>query len=477
MRVVASIIFPNRVGGRSKVERLITSPKGLMEALEEFCTFNSEFLRQNPRLPDIYKAGVRYESEPPGQEDWLTYPVLLEDKVGDCLPLSTLVLRDDYEFVPLGQLTPGTRIMGHGGFTTVTDIGVTGEKTILAFELGNGAVLRSSPEHRLFLADGIEVRAEDVKVGQHLLTGCEFPVAGNQPYQPKFASPASGLAPNELAWLIGIYIADGWSEVNRFGISGKDGKPKEAQKLRVKELLAPLGISMRWHERYLSVMDRGFTEFLVQCGGLAPTKRIPTLALSQEQILAILEGLKADGYTTSSGSFIYGTTSQVLALQLRVLHRMIGQSVHIKRWDDHGGLGTHPIYRIGVRTKDDARQRSAKVLSIRELPEELCGDITKDQGRFWLPESDLIVHNCEDLACARVAKLRQRGEHGAKPYLYHKNRLWHVMVQRGDGRIEDPSAVLGMYNPRADISGLSPETKEKMAMVAGIHRRLGMYDE
>jgi hypothetical protein len=98
----------------------------------------------------------------------------------------------------------------------------------------------------------------------------------------------------------------------------------------------------------------------------------------------------------------------------------------------------------------------------------------------WLTYPVLIedrVGDCEDLACARVAKLRQRGEHGAKPYLYHKNRLWHVMVQRGDGRIEDPSAVLGMYNPRADISGLSPETKEKMAMVAGIHRRLGVYDE
>lgn len=167
MRVTARIIFPTKVGGRSHTKRLITSPKGLMEALEELCAFNSEFLRQDPRLPDIYKAGVRYEAEPPGQEDWLTYPILIQDRVGDC----------------------------------------------------------------------------------------------------------------------------------------------------------------------------------------------------------------------------------------------------------------------------------------------------------------------EDLACARVAKLRQRGEVGAAPYLYHKNRLWHVMVKRGNGKIEDPSAVLGMYDPRADISHLTAEAKEKLAMVAGLHRQLRMYDE
>jgi hypothetical protein len=96
----------------------------------------------------------------------------------------------------------------------------------------------------------------------------------------------------------------------------------------------------------------------------------------------------------------------------------------------------------------------------------------------WLTYPILLedgVGDCEDLACARVAKLRQKGEHGAKPFLYHKNKLWHVMVQRENGKIEDPSAVLGMYENRGDGSHLTPESKERMAMVAGLHRRLGYF--
>lgn len=88
MRIAARIIFPDGVGGTFYEERLITSEASLMEALEDLCAFNLAFLRLNPRLPDIYETNIRYQSEPPGQEDWLTYPVLIADKVGDCEDLA-----------------------------------------------------------------------------------------------------------------------------------------------------------------------------------------------------------------------------------------------------------------------------------------------------------------------------------------------------------------------------------------------------
>jgi hypothetical protein len=184
---------------------------------------------------------------------------------------------------------------------------------------------------------------------------------------------------------------------------------------------------------------------------------------------------------------------------------MIGQSVHIKRWDDHGGLGTHPIYRVTVRKTNDeagmnqfARRNSARVVAIREAEEELCCDITTDTGRFWLPESDLVVHNCEDLACYRVAELRELPWHYTRPLPSDKTKIehsdprfpqspvstsgkktapaseknwsgwkkvkggikakpfakwrrgpagnyhYHAIVLLPDGRLEDPSLVLGM---------------------------------
>jgi len=55
--------------------------------------------------------------------------------------------------------------------------------------------------------------------------------------------------------------------------------------------------------------------------------------------------------------------------------------------------------------------------------------------------------DCEDLGCWRVAELREAGE-PAMPRVKFRNvhGFWHYHIQlvRGDGRIEDPSRILGM---------------------------------
>jgi hypothetical protein len=57
--------------------------------------------------------------------------------------------------------------------------------------------------------------------------------------------------------------------------------------------------------------------------------------------------------------------------------------------------------------------------------------------------------DCEDLCAWRVAELRQAGELGAYVTVIKTGpALWHVQVMRGDGRIEDPSRILGMGSTR-----------------------------
>lgn len=60
---------------------------------------------------------------------------------------------------------------------------------------------------------------------------------------------------------------------------------------------------------------------------------------------------------------------------------------------------------------------------------------------------DKRTGDCKDLCAYRVAWLRVFGkEPGAKCYLkFIRPGQWHVQVQRQDGRIEDPSEKLGMY--------------------------------
>jgi hypothetical protein len=56
--------------------------------------------------------------------------------------------------------------------------------------------------------------------------------------------------------------------------------------------------------------------------------------------------------------------------------------------------------------------------------------------------------DCEDLACWRVAELRDRGHEAAKPRVKFRNveGFWHyhIQVEHASGKVEDPSRILGM---------------------------------
>ena len=166
----------------------------------------------------------------------------------------------------------------------------------------------------------------------------------------------------------------------------------------------------------------------------------------------------------------------------------------------------------------------ARVVAIREVEPELCCDITTDTGSFYLPESDLVVHNCEDLACYRVAELRELPEHYERPAPWDKSKTeqadprypqpaqttmtpagpvalsgagddpwagwkkvrggvrakpfakwrrgpggnyhYHALVYLPDGRLEDPSLVLGMGREKAfDAAGMAKKLQQGGAPV------------
>ena len=429
-------------------KRMLFLMEGLVRVnqthLQQFEEFKKRGLVEN-NYPSVYRSGLHYETEK-GTEIWPDIPSLLMGTMGkgtypghwgDCLPVTTLVLRDDYTVAPIGNLVPGDRIMAEGNFTSVTEHAITGEKPILEFELNNGAVFRCSPEHRLFLRDDTEKRAEEIRPGDLLKTPTALFPTAESPLNP------SKLSPSDFAWLLGVYVADGWTDFPRhprFSIAGKDGFKKEDQKRRIQSLMESVGISSRWHERYIAVNDRNLTAYMHECGGHAPDKHLPSLQIGAEQVRSLIEGLAADSSTASSGTITHCTTSEILALQIRILYRMLGQSTHIRRWDEHGGLGKNPIYRITVRQPDDpnhpnSRKNSARVVAIREADPELCCDITTEAGRFYLPESDIVVHNCEDLACYRVAELREL------PYHYERTAPWNKSkIEVADPRYPQPAA-------------------------------------
>jgi len=65
----------------------------------------------------------------------------------------------------------------------------------------------------------------------------------------------------------------------------------------------------------------------------------------------------------------------------------------------------------------------------------------------WLTCAQVFARNagdCEDLCCWRAAELRRAGDDAMVIVIRGGVDLWHVLVERADGSLEDPSTVLGM---------------------------------
>lgn len=85
------------------------------------------------------------------------------------------------------------------------------------------------------------------------------------------------------------------------------------------------------------------------------------------------------------------------------------------------------LYESGVRYRREKREsgRPEEWKTFRKLVRDGFGD-------------------CEDLAAARCAELRERNKIRAVPWLTKRGRTWHVIVKYPDGTLEDPSRKLGM---------------------------------
>lgn len=110
----------------------------------------------------------------------------------------------------------------------------------------------------------------------------------------------------------------------------------------------------------------------------------------------------------------------------------------------------------------------------RAVAAEPCYDLQTSDHYVYLPEHDVTVSNCDDLACWRVAELNERMGVAAVPYIrlhadlirdvndgnVRPRHLYHILVRWPEGLasypdtvyvdpdtgayLEDPSAILGM---------------------------------
>jgi hypothetical protein len=81
-RVTFCLNLYNRESDRPIAHRAVT------HMLRALTLIGVDYLRHHPETPNLYSSGVRYEEEPPGQEDWQDIPTTLELGYGDCEDLA-----------------------------------------------------------------------------------------------------------------------------------------------------------------------------------------------------------------------------------------------------------------------------------------------------------------------------------------------------------------------------------------------------
>lgn len=122
-----------------------------------------------------------------------------------------------------------------------------------------------------------------------------------------------------------------------------------------------------------------------------------------------------------------------------------------------------PFLEAGTRINEELRKlRRFAPLYASGVPYEV-----EPPGREDWNTSDVLRAvrrgiDCEDLAMDRAAELRAAGERGARADTYVSrerpdgSRVWHAIVRRADGTIEDPSAHLGMRVRRGHLGDGTP---------------------
>ena len=457
---------------------------------------NRRYLRKHPETPRLYEADISYRRETT-VEEFNSIPVILKAGGGDCFPVGSLLLRDDFTLLPVEELRAGSRIWGRDRWSAVERVWYKGILTLDAIRLNNGSTVRLTPDHHVYIAvcrehEGSErskpcschLDARDIR--RITVAELEPDMVLVAPERLPFGKKTLDLG---MAYVDGLFIADGWCSHNAdFAISGKDGHPKEEQKREVAAICERLGIPTRQHERYITVKDSDWALHMQQMGGHAWEKHALWLDLEEGSAANLLRGIMADSGKNHCGSRTFTTTSRLLAVQVRVLHKMFAVTCGYSYIENHGGLGDHPIWRLSTR---EPKVHAEKLLRVKEIEREVisapCWDIATDDHYVYLPEHDVTVSNCDDLAPWRVAELIERDHEPARIYITcaetqdgmgEAKRLYHIRLKRADGTIEDPSEVLGMHRPLPDgwmpVDGVADLEAARLASKLWRLRRQGV---
>lgn len=345
----------------------------------------------------------------------------LKVKYGDCFPASTLLLAEGHTLLPIKDVMPGMRVWGRDRWSLVEAVEDKGVLPVTHIRLTNGSTLRLTEGHKVYVEKcrvhgvGCSLKNPSCEsVGQERLRVSELR-EGMVLISPDRIPFGTESMDADVAYVEGLYIADGSiphkyrskktgeTTAYDFSVAGRDGKPKEAQKHEVAAICDRLGLTYRIGTREITVHGSEWGRRMLSMGRFAPEKRAPSINLEEGAARELLRGIMADSGKNTTGGVTFTTTSPRLAMQVRLLWKMLGRTCGYRYVENHGGLGKHPVHRLNPRlTKDDGAAHAEKRLRVKTIAREVehvpCFDIQTDDHYVYVPEADATVSNCDDMA-------------------------------------------------------------------------------
>jgi len=328
-----------------------------------------------------------YDHEQYGKtEYWATATETITNKKGDCLKWDTKLLISKGKYLNIEDIQVNDLIIGKDGRAVkVLNKIDKGKLSTFKILLSNNTEIICTDEHKFILVDDSEVLMKDLTIGAKLK-------------QNKYILIDSIDKKSSDYWYLkGLFIADGWTDNchKDIFISGLDGCKKESQKEWVKNYCEKNNITYRWDKKSIAVHSKELYEDFKNCGTHAINKHLDNFPSTEENILSLLEGLKADAFVRIDGHVTFGTIGTQLKNDIKQLYRMIGVSCYEKLVQPtRTQFGSNPVWRIYPRLKKD------KVLTVKGIiknVDEQVYDITVENSEIYLPENDCVVHNCDDM--------------------------------------------------------------------------------
>jgi len=369
-------------------------------------------------LGEWLRVNFSYQAETTAEEHWKSPKETVRDRGGDCIGENEKIWTKR-GLIKAKDVLKSDRVLSYNfdlkkhEYKHILKIWKKGVKQLYRVHFSNGTFIEVTGNHKMIVKDKEEYFTKTVnELDVYKRDKPRVPTFRNLPYKIKDISWLN----EDLCFLIGHYVAEGYNDTKHIRTCGYDCIDEIIPLLKKNNI----PYSLYFNKKKLPIITYLKPPFKEYLRGLKTNCRNITLYdellnLPKIKLQKIIDGFfLGDGHYNDfdfaspyadNKKYILSTSSFQFTKDLQTMGLKLGKPFHVWKQEHHGGVGTHPIWRISYNTNSyfskDYGYKNLSEVSIKKIEkigkEETYDFMVEDNHNFVM-ENGVIVHNCEDLA-------------------------------------------------------------------------------